>query len=78
MKKALTMILLTLFLLNSSRYVFPEEMPKEGSYTNKNFVTGTAKTLPMGEGRIQLNYEGTGIFAGDAEEGFVTNASVLI
>ena len=49
MKKAFMTILFTFFLLNTAGYVFPEEMAKEGSYTSKNFVTGTAKALPMGE-----------------------------
>ena len=52
MKKAFMTILLAFFLLNTAGYVFPEEMAKEGSYKSMNYVTGTAKALPMGEERI--------------------------
>ena len=53
-----------------------EEMAKEGSDSGKNYVTGTSKVLPMGKERLQLNYEGSGIYVSDTEEGFLNNASV--
>ncbi len=76
MKKALMMLILTLFLLATVGNVFGEEMAKEGSYTSKNYVTGTAKALPMGEEHLQLTYEGSGIYVSDTEEGFLHNASI--
>ncbi len=69
-------LVLTLFLLNTSGNVFGEEMAKEGSESGKNYATGTAKALPMGEERIQLNYEGSGIYVSDTEGGFLHNASI--
>jgi hypothetical protein len=75
MKKALMMLILTLFLLATVGNVFGEEMAKEGSDSGKNYSTGTADVLPMGEERIQLNYEGSGIYVSDTEEGFLNNAS---
>ena len=75
MKKAFITLTLTLFLLNTSGYVLSEEMAKEGSYTGKNYATGTSKALPMGEERIHVTYEGTGIYVSDIEEGFLNNAS---
>ncbi len=52
------------------------EMAKEGSDSSKNYVTGTAKALPMGKERIQLNIEGFGIHVSDIQKGFLNNASV--
>ena len=75
MKKAFITLTLTLFLLNTSGYVLSEEMAKEGSYTGKNYATGTSKALPMGEERMHVTYEGTGIYVSDIEEGFLNNAS---
>ena len=75
MKKAPIMLIIILFLLVTPGNVFGEEMAKEGSDTSKNFVTGTATALPMGEELIQLNYEGSGIYVSDTEEGFLNNAS---
>ena len=78
MKKAFITLALTIFLLNTSESVLSEEMAKEGSYTSKNYVTGTVKALPMGEERLQLTYEGTGIYMSDTEGGFLNNASVHV
>jgi len=75
MKKTLMMIILTLFVLATVGNVFGEEMAKEGSGSGKNYATGTAKALPMGEERIHLTYEGSGIYVSDIEEGFLNNAS---
>ncbi len=75
MKKVFITLALTLFLLNTSGSVLSEEMAKEDSYTGKNYATGTSKALPMGEERIHVTYEGTGIYVSDIEEGFLNNAS---
>ena len=78
MKKASMMLILILFLLVAVGKNFGEEMAKEGSDTSKNFVTGTAKALPMGEQHLQLTYEGSGIYMSDTEGGFLNNASVYV
>ena len=78
MKKALMMLIITLFLLATVGNVFGEEMAKEGLESSKNFVTGTAKALPMGKERLQLTYEGSGIYMSDTEGGFLNNASVHV
>lgn len=75
MKKAFITLALALFLLNTSGYVLSEEMAKEGSHTGRNYATGTSKALPMGEERIHVTYEGTGIYVNDIEKGFLNNAS---
>jgi hypothetical protein len=54
MKKALRVLIPILFLLVTMKNVFCEEMAKEGSYTGKNYATGTSKTLPMGEERTHV------------------------
>jgi hypothetical protein len=75
MKKALMVQILVLFLLVGVGSVFGQEMAKEGSSTGKNYATGTSKAIPMGEERIHVTYEGTGINVSDTEEGFLNNAS---
>jgi len=76
MKKALIMLILTLFLLATVGNVFGEELAKEGLESGRNYATGTSKAIPMGEERIQLNYEGSGIYISDTEGGFLHNASI--
>ncbi len=61
MKKAFITLALTFFLLNTSGYVLSEEMAKEGSYTGKNYATGTSKARPMGEACVHVSSEGSGI-----------------
>ena len=76
MKKALMILILSLFLVATTGNVFGEEMAKEGSYTGKNYVTGTSKVLPMGEERLQMNYDGAGILVDDSGKGFLHLASM--
>ena len=76
MKKALIMLILTLFLLATVGNVFGEELAKEGLESGRNYATGTSKAIAMGEERIQLNYEGSGIYISDTEGGFLHNASI--
>ena len=76
MKKAFITLVLTLFLLNTAGNVLSEEMAKEGLESGKNYATGTSKALPMGEERLQLTYEGSGIYVTDIEEGLLNNSSV--
>ena len=76
MKKALMLLIFTLFLLATVVNVFGEEMAKEGLESGKNYATGTSKALPMGEERLQLTYEGSGIYVTDIEEGLLNNSSV--
>jgi hypothetical protein len=54
MKKALIMLILTLFLLATVGNVLGEELAKEGSESGRNYATGTTKVIPMGEERIQV------------------------
>jgi hypothetical protein len=76
MKKTLTMLILALFLLATGGNVFCEEMAKEGTTTSRNFVSGTSTVLPMGEERLQMNYEGSGISINDSGKGFLHNSAI--
>lgn len=76
MKKNIRMLFfITLGLIFSASTVY-SEMAKEGSATGRNFATVTVKALPMGEERLHLTYEGSGIYISDDEEGFLNNASI--
>ena len=64
---------LALFFSASTTY---SEMAKEGSHSGKNYSTGTSKAIPMGEERLHLTIEGSGIYVSDEEDGFLNNASM--
>jgi hypothetical protein len=53
-------------------------MAKEGSSTGKNYLSGTFKVLPMGEERLQMNYEGAGVIVDDTGKGLLHNAATYI
>ena len=76
MKKALMMLIFTLFLLTTVGNVFCEELAKEGTTTGRNYVSGTSTVLPMGEERLQMNYEGSGVSINDSGKGFLHNSAV--
>ena len=78
MKKALMLLVATLFFLAVAGNVFCEEMAKEGSNTGKNYLAGTSKVLAMGQERLQMNYEGGGVVVDDAEKGFSHLAAIYI
>ena len=75
MKKALMMSIVTFFLFATVGSVFCEEMAKEGTMTGKLYVSGTSKALPMGEERLQMNYEGSGVIISDNGKGFLHNSA---
>ena len=78
MKKALMMLIFTLFLLATVGNVFGEEIAKEGSNTGKNYLSGTSKVLAMGQERLQMNYEGSGLFVDDSGKGFFHLAATYV
>ena len=78
MKKALLMLIFTLFLLATVGNVFGEEIAKEGSNTGKNYLSGTSKVLAMGQERFQMNYEGSGLFVDDSGKGFFHLAATYV
>ncbi|UCF81890.1 MAG: hypothetical protein JSV50_11770 [Desulfobacteraceae bacterium] len=78
MKKALMMLILTISLLVAAGNAFCEEMAKEGTITGKHYNSGTSKALAMGEERLQLNYDGAGVYVNDTGEGFLHLASTYV
>ena len=78
MKKALMMLILTLFLFATAGTVFGEEMAKEGAIIGKNYLSGTSKILAMGQERLQMNYEGGGVNVDDTGKGFSHLAAAYV
>ena len=78
MKKAFLTLVLAIFLLNTPGHVFPADIAKKGSDSAKNYCTGTGKALPMGKDRIQISYEGSGIYMSDNEDALLNNAAVHV
>ncbi len=66
---------LTLFLLPAGT-VFSEEIIKEGSFSSKIYSSGTSKVMAMGEERLQMNYEGAGVFVDDTGKSFIHLSAV--
>ena len=61
MKKTLSMLILTLFLLASAGFVFGAETAKEGSSTDSIGFTYTPQVLAQGEEYLQMNYDARGV-----------------
>ena len=74
MKKLTNSLLVLLFIFFTTSV--SAEMTKEGSHSGKNYSTGTSKAIPMGEERLHLTIEGSGIYVSDEEDGFLNNASM--
>lgn len=76
MKNAIKAMLLGLFTLSFLGSYANAELAKEGEYSGKFVGSGTFDALPMGEERLQLNYDFLGVFLNDIGDGFLHNASV--
>ncbi len=46
------------------------EMAMEGEISINTVFTGTSVVLPVGDERLQINYEGTGLCLATFEKGF--------
>jgi hypothetical protein len=51
------------------------QLPKEGTASTLSSFSGTFKALPMGQERVQINYEVLGVNLIDSGEGILHNAS---
>ena len=67
MKKALTMLILTLFLLATAGLVFGAEMAKEGSGEGITYFTSTSQIHAQGKENAVINYEARGVAASSNE-----------
>ena len=76
MKRAYIVFIIAVLMFTVAGNVFCEEMAKEGTTTGKNYVSGTATVLPMGEERLQMNYEGSGVTINDNGKGFLHNSAI--
>ena len=74
-KNSWVLFVTTLVLVFSASAVY-SETAKEGSYTGKNYATGTSKALPMGEERIHVTFEGTGKYASITGGGEYTRSNL--
>ena len=61
MKKALTRLILTLFLLTTAGLVFGAEMAKEGSGSGIFYYTATSQIHAQGKENAVINYEARGV-----------------
>jgi hypothetical protein len=74
MKKTIILsIVIALFVTLAP--VVSAEMPKEGSTAGKTCWITKYNMLPMGNERVQINYEGWGVSVSDTGEGLLHNAS---
>ena len=67
MKKTLTMLILTLFLLASAGFVLGAEMAKEGSDTVRTGFISTYQVLAQGKEYLQMNYVANGVIQTENE-----------
>ena len=81
MKKEVTMIratmviLLSILLLITAGNVVGAELAKEGSGDYRGAKSGTMEVLPLGEGRIQMNWDEKGAFSEAPENSPFINAT---
>jgi hypothetical protein len=75
MKKIISTIVVTSFLVVGLGLIAHAEMAKEDSTSGKTYFTGTLKSLPMGKDYVQINYEVFGVSTADAGKGLFHNAS---
>jgi hypothetical protein len=78
MKKVFMILILMFFLLATVGTIYGEEIAKEGANRGKTYVTGTSKVLAMGEERLQMNFEGSGISVDDSGKGIMHLAAIYV
>jgi hypothetical protein len=78
MIKATMAFLLALLLLIMAGTVVGAEMAKEGSGDYRSGKSGTFEILKMSEGRLQMNYDETGVLVESPKNSPFTNASFRV
>ncbi|MGA2468641.1 MAG: hypothetical protein ABSH06_30415 [Thermodesulfobacteriota bacterium] len=76
MKKAITLLILSLVVLVAFGTETEAQIPKEGTGSMTFVYSGTYKALPMGQERLQMSYEIMGVIIGDTSDVLFHNASV--
>ena len=74
-KKAITMLALSVVVLVAFGTEAKAQIPKEGTYSVTDSFSGTFKALRMGQERIQITYEVMGVSLSDTDEGPFHNMS---
>ena len=75
MKKIILTAVLSLTLLIAFGSIANAQMAREGTFSGTAVLSATLTTLTMGEERLQMNYDLTGAFLNDANEGFLHKTS---
>jgi hypothetical protein len=75
MKKALIMLIFTLFLFATVGNVFGEEMEKEGTSFSTGVTSGTYTVIPLEEGSFVMTFQEKGVMLIDSGKGPFHNAS---
>jgi hypothetical protein len=75
MKKTLLVLILSIVLLVAFGTGTNAQIPKEGTFSDTWYCSGTFKALPMGQERLQMTYEVMGVIIGDTSEDLFHNAS---
>jgi hypothetical protein len=75
MKKTILVLILGIVLLAVFGLEAKAQVPKEGTISETCVYSGTLKTLPMGQERLQITYESMGVSLSDTGEGLFHNAS---
>lgn len=75
MKKAITLLILSLVVLVAFGTETEAQIPKEGTTSETWAYSGTFKALLMEQERLQMSYEIMGVIIGDTPEDLFHNAS---
>ena len=75
MKKTVLVLILGIVLLAVFGTEVKAQIPKEATTLQTWYYSGTYKALPMGQERLQLNYECLGVIIGDTSKNIFHNAS---
>jgi len=68
MKKAITVLVLSLVVLVALGTEAKAQIPKEGTTSNTCSYSGTFKALAMGQELLEMSYENMGVMLGDTPE----------
>jgi len=69
-------LVLAVGLISSLAAAADPPLPKEGTSSYLNALSGTVKAMPIGKDRVQLAYDVMGVSLSDTGEGLLHNASV--
>ena len=68
-------MIIALYLVAISGYAVGGELAKEGAVSGKMYSSVTGSILAMGDERLQMTYESSGVMVDDSGNGFPHNAA---